>query len=228
MHLNCITRHLGYANVMATLGVFIALGGASYAAVALPANSVGTKQLKKSAVTASKLKPNAVSSAKVKDGSLQQGDFASGTLPQGPQGPQGVQGAKGDPGENGAPGQQGEPGTARASTFVVPGCGGQACTLSRAHSIVGARQVSTGNYCVKPAPGIDPATSGFAAGVEMGSTDPPEGNASAMADRHHLLCAADEFHVFTTRIPSSAPVSGSNANTAAVESNTVAFWLLVP
>jgi hypothetical protein len=236
MHSNRITRHLSYSNVMATLGVFIALGGASYAAVALPANSVGTAALKKSAVTGSKIKPNAVSSAKVADGSLQRADFASGTLlqgPQGAQGPQGVQGAegpKGDTGQTGAPGEKGEPGTARAFTFVVPGCGSQsgACTLSRARNIVGARQVSTGDYCVKPAAGIDPATSGFAAGVEMGVTDAPEGNASAMADQNHLLCAADEYHVYTTRIPSSAPVSGGNANTAAVQSDTVAFWLLVP
>jgi hypothetical protein len=62
----------------------------------------------------------------------------------------------------------------------------------------------------------------------MASTDPPEGNASAMADQNHLLCAANEYHVYTARIPASAPVSGATANTAAVESDTVAFWLLVP
>jgi hypothetical protein len=56
MHLNRITRRLSYSNVIASLALFVALGGASYAAVALPANSVGTKQLKKSAVSASKLK----------------------------------------------------------------------------------------------------------------------------------------------------------------------------
>ena len=44
---NRVTRHLSYSNVMATLGVFIALGGASYAAVALPANSVSAKQLRR-------------------------------------------------------------------------------------------------------------------------------------------------------------------------------------
>jgi hypothetical protein len=46
---------LTYANVMATIAVFIALGGASYAAMKLPKNSVGTEQLKKGAVTATKL-----------------------------------------------------------------------------------------------------------------------------------------------------------------------------
>jgi len=34
-----------YANVMATVAVFLALGGAAYAATKLPKNSVGTKQI---------------------------------------------------------------------------------------------------------------------------------------------------------------------------------------
>ena len=37
---------LTYANVVATLALFIAVGGASYAAVALPANSVGARQVR--------------------------------------------------------------------------------------------------------------------------------------------------------------------------------------
>jgi hypothetical protein len=48
-------NRLSYANVMATLAIFVALGGASYAAVALPHNSVGSVQLRSGAVTPSKL-----------------------------------------------------------------------------------------------------------------------------------------------------------------------------
>jgi hypothetical protein len=51
-----IRSHISYANVMATVAVFIALGGASYAALKLPKNSVGTKQLKKNAVNGAKVK----------------------------------------------------------------------------------------------------------------------------------------------------------------------------
>ncbi|MEP6909555.1 MAG: hypothetical protein ABI896_03885 [Actinomycetota bacterium] len=76
---------LSYANVVATLALFIALGGTSYAAVALAPNSVGTKQLKK----------NAVISSKVKNRSLLARDFKAGQLPRGAQGPKGD---KGDPG----------------------------------------------------------------------------------------------------------------------------------
>jgi hypothetical protein len=54
-----------YANVMATIAVFIALGGASYAAVKLPKNSVGTKQIKKGAVTGAKIKDGTITGAKI-------------------------------------------------------------------------------------------------------------------------------------------------------------------
>jgi hypothetical protein len=46
-----VSDRLSYSNVVATIALFIALGGASYAAVALPAHSVGTRQLKAGAVT---------------------------------------------------------------------------------------------------------------------------------------------------------------------------------
>lgn len=59
-----------YANVVATLALFIALGGVSWAAVKLPKNSVGTKQIKKNAVTSAKIKKNAITSAKIKNGSV--------------------------------------------------------------------------------------------------------------------------------------------------------------
>jgi hypothetical protein len=78
---------LTYANVAATIALFLALGGGAYAAtqMPLPKSSVGAKQLKK----------NSVTSAKVKDGSLLAGDFKSGQLPAGERGQQGPQGAPG-------------------------------------------------------------------------------------------------------------------------------------
>lgn len=65
-----LAPRLSYANVMATVAVFIALGGASYAAFKLPKNSVGTKQLKNNAVTTAKIKNDAVTGAKVQESSL--------------------------------------------------------------------------------------------------------------------------------------------------------------
>lgn len=79
-------QRLTYANVMATIAVFIALGGASYAATQLPKNSVGTKQLKNGAVSLKKIKPSAQTSLKGQKGD--KGD-------QGPRGPKGDLGPAG-------------------------------------------------------------------------------------------------------------------------------------
>lgn len=54
-----------YANVVATAALFIALGGAAFAATQLPRNSVGVKQLKRNAVTTPKIKNGAVTGAKI-------------------------------------------------------------------------------------------------------------------------------------------------------------------
>jgi hypothetical protein len=66
--------------VIATTAIFIALGGGAYAAVTLPKNSVGSKQLK----------ANAVTSSKVKNRSLLAKDFKAGQLPRGPRGATGT------------------------------------------------------------------------------------------------------------------------------------------
>jgi hypothetical protein len=58
-------------NTIAMLALFIALSGTTFAAsMALPANSVGTKQLKKNAVTSVKIKNNQVTGADVNESSL--------------------------------------------------------------------------------------------------------------------------------------------------------------
>jgi hypothetical protein len=77
-------RHATYGNVTATLALFIALGGGAYAAVALPANSVGTRQLKTKAVTTSKIKNSAVTGAKVRKNTLTGADIRESTLGQVP------------------------------------------------------------------------------------------------------------------------------------------------
>jgi hypothetical protein len=96
--------------VVALIALFAAIGGGAYAAVNLPANSVGAKQLKNGAVTGAKLSNNAVTSGKVKDGSLLASDFQTGQLPagvRGPQGPMGPRGPMGGLGGLGPPGPMG-------------------------------------------------------------------------------------------------------------------------
>jgi hypothetical protein len=66
-----IREKLTYANVMATIAVFLVLGGgAAVAAGGLAKNSVGPNQLKKNAVTTAKIKKGAVTGAKIKASSL--------------------------------------------------------------------------------------------------------------------------------------------------------------
>jgi hypothetical protein len=65
-----IRGRLTYANVMATLAVFIALGGASYAAIRIPANSVGNKQLKDNAVRGKEIRNGVVGEKDLKDGAV--------------------------------------------------------------------------------------------------------------------------------------------------------------
>ncbi len=87
---------LSYANVMATIAVFIALGGTGYAAATLPRNSVGAEQIR----------TGAVRSSEIKDHSIRTGDMAQSardalrgkTGPQGPAGAAGATGAQGPAG----------------------------------------------------------------------------------------------------------------------------------
>jgi hypothetical protein len=116
-------HHPSPALVVSVIALSVALGGTGYAAIVLPANSVGTSQIKKDAVT----------TAKVKNGSLRLADFAAGQLPAGATGapgpagatgatgaigatgaagPTGAKGDKGDPGTNGTDGTDGTDGTA--------------------------------------------------------------------------------------------------------------------
>ena len=61
---------LTYANVMASVAVFIALRWSAYAALRVPPNSVGTRQLKAASVTTGKLANGAITAAKVAEHSL--------------------------------------------------------------------------------------------------------------------------------------------------------------
>ncbi len=59
---------LTYANVVATVALFAALGGVSYAATALPKNSVGTSQVQVEAVRTGKIADGAVTASKLGQG----------------------------------------------------------------------------------------------------------------------------------------------------------------
>jgi hypothetical protein len=92
---------LTYANVMATVAVFIALGGSSFAALTVTGrnvkdSSLSGRDLRNNSVTGKDVK--GIKSGDVTDDSLLARDFKGGQLPAGPKGDKGD---KGDPGTNG-------------------------------------------------------------------------------------------------------------------------------
>lgn len=95
-----LRARLSYANVMATIAVFVALGGGAYAAT-LPRNSVGPAQLRANSVGASETAVGSVASPEVRDFSLLARDFRAGQLPAGAPGANGANGTNGTNGTNG-------------------------------------------------------------------------------------------------------------------------------
>jgi hypothetical protein len=73
-------KRLTFANVVSSLALFFALTAGSYAAIVLPADSVGTRQLRGSAVTPAKLARGAVTRGKVAPASIMTDDIAPGAV----------------------------------------------------------------------------------------------------------------------------------------------------
>jgi hypothetical protein len=114
-------RHFTYSNVIASLALFAALCGSSYAALSLPDNSVTSKQ--------------------VKNHTLLVADFKPGQIPAGspgPQGPTGQPGAQGPTGERGPAGAAGAPGTAVAYAHVIVNVNGATIDAGRSKGITNA------------------------------------------------------------------------------------------
>jgi hypothetical protein len=141
---------LTFANVVACIALFVALGGASYAAFKLPKNSVGAKQLKKNAVTPAKLSQ------------------ASKSAIAGPAGPRGVTGPQGP---TGSEGPKGTPGVSATSLLAHVGPNGELLSgsgVTKVEPLEGAgnyavefnRDVSGCNYQATPAlvAGVNTAT----------------------------------------------------------------------
>ncbi|HEV7774739.1 MAG TPA: collagen-like protein [Conexibacter sp.] len=100
---------LTYANVVASLALFVALGGTGYAATQLAPNSVGTPQLKRGAVTGAKIAARTRRALRGKTG------------PSGQRGPEGARGPAGANGANGMNGQSGTDGAVSAKIGYVLG-----------------------------------------------------------------------------------------------------------
>lgn len=158
--MNQLRSRLTYANVIATIALFLALGGVSYAASqALPDNSVGTRQLKNAAVTPKKLSKSA----------------RAGMV--GPKGARGAQGVPGEPGpagpqgERGAQGDAGPRGTALAWA-TVDSAGKLIASQSQGISSSQVSRNGTGIYCFSsiPAAATSAVATAYTAGFEAASS----------------------------------------------------------
>lgn len=105
--MSSLRSRLTYANVMATVAVFVALGGSSYAAIKVTGKNVADssltgRDLKNESVTGRDV--TGLTTKDIANGSLLSDDFAAGQLPAGATGPPGP---KGDAGAQGAQGERG-------------------------------------------------------------------------------------------------------------------------
>src|SRR3954451_7016296 len=108
-----------YANVTATIALFVALGGTAGAAVLMTG-----KNVKDGSLTGADIKNGSIATADVKDGGLLAKDFKPGELVGGARG---ATGPKGDQGSPGADGAAGAPGVAGGQGPAGPaGAGGKA------------------------------------------------------------------------------------------------------
>jgi hypothetical protein len=152
-----LTSGFSYSNVTATIALLVALSGSAYAAASLPANSVGTRQLKRGAVTASKVARHSLLASNFRPGQLPAG--ATGPAgPPGPTGPPGSPGTSGPAGAQGPQGNQGQKGDAglvRAFGYVD-----SAGNLEQARSrdIGSVTHPSQGQSCIYPGDDVDPST----------------------------------------------------------------------
>jgi hypothetical protein len=117
--LSKLRSRLTYANVVATLALFVALGGSSYAAL-----TVTGKNVKNSSLTGKDVKNSSLTTSDVKNRSLLAKDFKTGQLPQGVTGPQGTPGKDGRNGATNVVVRRGEAttgGDATGNVFCDPG-----------------------------------------------------------------------------------------------------------
>jgi hypothetical protein len=196
------------SNLVAYLALFVALGGTSYAAIKLPAKSVGTKQLKNRAVTPKKVAPSTIAR------------FRGQTGPQGPQGVQGVQGVQGEQGA------QGPPGSARAYGRVEATGVGMPATVTRSKGVVAVSNPEIGLFCIALDPSIDLGQTGMVVSPDntggatsfAGGTQ-PQTIAEWRSDS--LTCGADRYEVRTGR---QSDTTGNSSNTPEAHP----FFFVVP
>jgi hypothetical protein len=156
---------LSYANVTASLALFIALGGTGYAAVTLPRNSVGSAQLRTNAVGTKEIRRGAVRSSDIRNRTIRLDDLATSTRNT----------LRGTPGPTGPAGK--DAATYRAAINLVGGIAG-------GNARGGAHQLGSNLYSVEFPADVSACTySATLAAVQNGPVleQPPAGRITVQA-----------------------------------------------
>jgi hypothetical protein len=174
------------ALVLGGLALIVALGGTSYAALKLPANSV--------------------TSAQVKNGSLLKKDFKAGQLPSGPRGLTGTTGAVGPAGSTGPAGVQGakgDPGDPTALAASGDVYSGQlSAVLPSDYSLV----ITGGTFPRPLAAGVPTPTVDWRAGAVADANCPGIGTAAVAG----VICVYDYNSSTVTSLVMSGGAGGEN------------------
>jgi hypothetical protein len=203
------------ASVLALIALFVALGGASYAAVTINGNNI-----QNNSIPGKKLKNGAVTNKKVKANSLRANRLTAGARAslRGAQGPRGETGAHG---AQGPQGPQGPAGTALAYAQVFPGGASPSFVSARTSGFSAVTRPAVGLYCLAPnAAVLVQAFSGGSptrptvASVEYGNTATQTDELIVEVRGANSLCGNNLFEVHTYR-------NGADAD-------DVAFTLIVP
>jgi hypothetical protein len=232
---------LTYANVVATLALFVALGGTAIATHPGGQNTISTADIQngevkvadvgQGAVMTDELANGQVKTADIGDGEVMTAEIANGQVKTADVGAGEVRTSNvandnltgGDIAGNSLKGADVDESTldigdaARAYAVVHPlSCFGTpgTCTTFQSKGISSVTRDAAGEYCVI-APGIDSGVTPAAVTVEEGATSVPKGNASAMT-AEFVDCGpgGEGFSVITQRQPEITVDAGGATNNA--------------
>ena len=109
-----IRERITYANVVATLALFVALGGTSYAV-----KQLGSGDIRDNSIRSRDVHDGSLRTQDVHNGGLLAKDFKRGQVPRGRAGPRGVRGLRGFRGKTGKTGKRGKTGATGVSGLTV-------------------------------------------------------------------------------------------------------------
>ena len=222
-----LRARFSYANVTASIALFVALGGTAAAAVTLPRDSVGSPQIRKDgvkspeiakdavrspeiaedAVRSPEIKAGAVGAAEIKDNGVGLADISEGARSalQGAQGPAGPQGPSGTTSVR----------IAEADSLEVPTCLKFVIDdLTGCENVVSVRALPPGNWLVQAKLTVVPSPGGFGSLRGCGLVQGPVSNDATLLDQDSFAAVVDDFDdIAPAKVTLADVVTTANAAT---------------